>query len=201
MNDAPALLPFADLPPKPSVPGRVRTGEGWRREDPATYEEVVERILGGEINVSKLAAEFAPLRRRADGVPFTPEAMRRAIRALILNDERLGSAKFDEIKKLSLSIVEAEMIDKVSELGHKATKADLLGAASMAMKMTRDTLNAQGGAPSIIIKHEHTVTLDSDTQRRREEARRRLEAQASELREECRVIEADVVETVEVTHD
>ena len=85
---------------------------------------------------------------------------------MIQNDPRLGITKFRDLKKLKLELLEAEMIDKVSELGDKATKADLLGAAAMAMKLSRDTLNAQGGAAVVIVKHEHSITVDTETQRR-----------------------------------
>ena len=40
--------------------------------------------------------------------------------------------------------------------------------------MSRDTLNAQGGAAVVIVKHEHSITVDTETQRRREEMGRRL---------------------------
>jgi hypothetical protein len=157
------------------VPNRARTNECWRRDDPVSYEEVVERILGLELNVSKLAEEFAGRRVMADGsVGCAVETMRRAIRTMIHSDDRLGLAKFRELKKMHLELVEAEMLDKVSELGNKARKGELLGAAAMAMKLTRDTLNAQGGAQTVVVRHEHSVSLDSDTLRRKEEIRRRL---------------------------
>ena len=161
--------------PTVSVPGRRRTNEDWQRIDPETYETVLECILGLELNVSRLAHDYAPLRKNADGTQgITEKSMRRLIGVMIQNDPRLGIAKFRDLKKLKLELLEAEMIDKVSELGDKATKADLLGAAAMAMKLSRDTLNAQGGAAVVIVKHEHSITVDTETQRRREEMGRRL---------------------------
>ena len=161
--------------PTVSVPGRRRTNEDWQRIDPETYETVLECILGLELNVSRLAHDYAPLRNNADGTQgITDKSMRRLIGVMIQNDPRLGITKFRDLKKLKLELLEAEMIDKVSELGDKATKADLLGAAAMAMKLSRDTLNAQGGAAVVIVKHEHSITVDTETQRRREEMGRRL---------------------------
>lgn len=180
MNTQPPLP--LDLPPRPATPGRPRTNEDWQRDDPETYEAVIERILGLELNISKLSAEFAPLRRLADGRQgVTIDAMRRAIGAAINTDPRLGLAKFRELKKLRLELLEAEMMDKVSELGDKAKKGELLGAAAMAMKMSRDTLNAQGGASTVVIRHEHSVSIDPETTRRREEVRRRLAEQSGQV--------------------
>lgn len=198
MNAAeqPKLL---DVPRDTVVPGRVRTNEDWRRDDAELYEEVIERILGLELNISKLADEFAPHRRKADGtVGVTVDAMRRAIGVMINTDPRLGMAKFRELKKLKLELVEAEMLDKVSELGEKAKKGELLGAAAMAMKMTRDTLNAQGGAATVVIKHEHSITIDSDTQRRREEVRRRLAEKSGHVVEAETVMPAEITEHAEL---
>lgn len=187
-EQAPLPMTVPTVPREPR-PGRVRTNEDWRRADPDTYEDVMERILGGELNVSKLAAEFAPIRVLSDGrVGMTNDAMRRAITAMISTDPRLGLAKFRELKKLKMELVEAEMLDKVSELGDKAKKAELLGAAAMAMKMTRDTLNAQGGAAAVVIRHEHSISVDPETTKRREEVRRRLA-------EKTTAIEAEIINT------
>lgn len=196
-TEQPKLL---DVPRDTVVPGRVRTNEDWRRDDAKLYEEVLERILGLELSISKLAEEFAPRRRRADGTEgVTVDAMRRAISVMINTDPRLGMAKFRELKKLKLELVEAEMLDKVSELGDKAKKAELLGAAAMAMKMTRDTLNAQGGAATVVIKHEHSITIDSETQRRREEVRRRLAEKSGTVVEVETVLPAETTEHTEHT--
>jgi hypothetical protein len=176
-----SLLPFTDLPPRPPEPPRQRTAENWRQDDPDTYEQVIERILGLDLNFSELAREFAPQRRLRDGTQGVAiDTMRRAINAMIVNDERLGRLKLRELRLSKGEIVQAELVDKVGELTGKTHKADALGGAAMAMKLTRDTINAEGGAPSIVIKHEHTVTIDNDTARRREEIARRLAAERSE---------------------
>ena len=176
-----SLLPFTDLPPRPPEPPRTRTAENWRQDDPDTYEAVLERILALDLNFSELAREFAPQRRLRDGTQgVATDTMRRSINAMIAHDERLGLAKLRELRRIKSEIVETELLDKVGELTAKTHKADALGGAAMAMKLTRDTLNAQGGTPSIVIRHEHTVTLDSDTARRREAIAQRLAAERSE---------------------
>lgn len=190
INDLNLALPDGSpLPPPPEVPGRLRTAEEWREQQPELYAEVRNRILGGDLNVSALAAEYAGQRWNAktktSGV--THDAMRRAITAMINEDPAIGIDKFRELRKLQLEILQAESVTKASELVTKATKADQLGAVAMTMKLAVDTQNAQGGAPTVVIEHRHTVVTPDAVAARRQQAAQQLAHRSDEI------VEAEVI--------
>ena len=179
MNETPAL--FDSLPPKPKVPGRLRTNEDWLEQQPELYQEVRDRIMGGDTNVRRLAMDYAPLRwnSKAKENGITEDAMRRAIKAMITED--IGTDTFNQIVQTNLVVLRGEMVETASEAGSKARSAKDLGAISMTMKLAGDTLQGMPGAPQPVIRHEHlhVHTTPDALQRRREEARKRIEAEST----------------------
>jgi len=179
MNETPAL--FDSLPPKPKVPGRLRTNEDWLEQQPELYQEVKDRIMGGDTNVSALAVEFAPQRwnSKDKSLGITEDAMRRSIKAMITED--ITANTYDEITKTNLAVLRGETVDKASELAAKAKSPKDLGAVAMTMKLAGDTLAGMGGASPPVIRHEHlhVHTTPDALQRRREEARKRIEAEST----------------------
>lgn len=165
-----------DVPPPPVRPGRLRTNDDWLTRQPDLYQEVRDRIIGGDTNVRALAAEYAPRRWNArlnkDGI--TEDAMRRSITAMISED--LGREKYDEIVQLKAAILRGEMVDKASEVGDKANSAKDLAAVGMVMKLAGDTLAGMGGTPQPVVRHEHlhVHTTPDALEHRRQEAIKRM---------------------------
>lgn len=174
--DPPPL--FDSLPPKPKVPGRLRTNEDWLEQQPDLYQEIKDRIMGGDTNVRRLAQHYAPLRWNAktQKLGITEDAMRRAITAMINNDITLE--KFDEIVQSKLSILRGEMVDVASDVGSRVQSTKELGAVAMTMKLASDTIAGMGGAPQPVIRHEHlhVHTTPDELQRRREQALRQMQS-------------------------
>lgn len=180
------------LPPKPVVPGRLRTNEDWLAAQPELYQEVRDRIVGGDTNVRALAHEFAPQRwnSKTNQKGITEDAMRRAISAMIVED--ITREKYDEVVQNKLSILRGEMADKASEVGQRATIKEL-GAVAMTIKLASDTIAGMGGAPPPVIRHEHlhVHTTPDALEQRREQVRQKL-AQKS-----ASVVPVEVVEEME----
>jgi hypothetical protein len=176
LDSQPSLL---DVPRTKTVPGRLRTNEDWLDRQPELYQEVRDRIMGGDTNVRQLAGEFAPARwnSKTNALGITPDAMRRAIKAMIVEDITLE--KFEEIVQTNLSVLRAEMTDKASEIGAGAKSAKDLGAVAMTMKLAGDTKAGMGGAPQPVIRHEHlhVHTTPDELQRRRQAAMREMQMQ------------------------
>ena len=163
-------------PPKPVVPGRARTNEDWLTRQPELYQEVRDRIMGGDTNITRLAKEYAPLRWNAkdNKLGITEDAMRRAIRAMVVED--ITTDKFREIVGSSSLFLPGEMVDKASEVGATAKSAKDLGAVSMAMNMAVEVGIKLGGTPAPVIRHEHlhVHTTPDALEQRRQQVRARL---------------------------
>ena len=179
MSNAQPIL-FENLPPKPKVPGRLRTNDDWLEQQPELYQEVRDRILGGDTNIRELARLYAPKRwnskSKTHGVEF--DSMRRAIKAMI--NEDIGPAKYRDILGSESLFLAGEMISKASEVGDRATSAKDLGAVTIAMNMAVDVGIKLGGTPAPVIRHEHVHvhTTPDALQQRREQARAKLAAQS-----------------------
>jgi len=174
----------------------LRTNEDWLTRQPELYQEVKDRIVGGDTNVRRLAQEFAPQRWNAkeNKRGISEDAMRRAIGAMIVED--ITREKFDEIVQNKLSMLRGEMVDKASELGEKATVKEF-GAVAMTMKLAGDTIAGMGGAPAPVIRHEHlhVHTTPDELQRKREEMRAKLQAQSGN------VVEVETAEVKQTTNE
>lgn len=186
MNTSPPVLPLtlsdgSPLPPKPVVPGRLRTNEDWLTRQPELYQEVRDRIMGGDTNITKLAEMYASQRwnTRENKLGITEDAMRRAIRAMVVED--ITTEKFREIVGSSSLFLTGEMVDKASEVGATARNAKDLGAVSMAMNMAVEVGMKLGGAPAPVIRHEHlhVHTTPDALEQRRQQLRAKLTNQSS----------------------
>lgn len=188
-TEQPALFPT--LPPKPPVPGRQRTNQDWIERQPELYQEVKDRIMGGDTNISELATAYMDMRwngkENKPGVTF--DAMRRAIKAMIIED--IGLEKFREIVSSGSLFLAGEMVGKASEVGAKAHSAKDLGAVSMAMNMAVEVGIKLGGTPAPVIKHEHVhVHTTPDAL---EDRRNRIRAKLAE--KSGAVVEVETVPT------
>ena len=193
-NPSPALpLTLSDgspLPPKPVVPGRLRTNEDWLTWQPELYQEVRDRIMGGDTNITKLAEMYASQRwnTKENKLGITRDAMRRAIRAMVVED--ITTEKFREIVGSSSLFLTGEMVDKASEVGAMAKNAKDLGAVSMAMNMAVEVGMKLGGTPAPVIRHEHlhVHTTPDALEQRRQQLRAKLANQSGAVVEAVPVV-------------